>query len=267
MISLSRSQVVWACTIGPVDAGIVAALEEAYEKKTGVKVTHIAAGTSEALKIARSGGVDLVMVHARVLEEQFVAEGYGLKRYDLMYNDFVIVGPASDPAGIGGINSAVEALRRIASHNALFISRGDRSGTHVKEEELWQAAGIKPAGDWYKVYDKGSAGNRGTLLYTNSQRAYTIIDRATYITCRSEIELALLVEKDKLLLNFITVIPVDFNKLPVNYDGANSFVQWLVSSEGQRVIRDFGRERYRESLFFPNSPDGKLLSAEQDFGH
>jgi len=254
-------QVLWASTIGPIDAGIVAALEKAYQEKTGVIVRHVGAGTGAALNIGKSGAVDLVQVHAKALEEQFVAEGYGTERIDFMYNDFVIVGPPDDPAGIKGETSATKALQKIADAKVLFISRGDNSGTHVKEMEVWEAAGIKPSGDWYKIYEKGSLGNVPTLLYTDEQKAYTLIDRATVITNKEQIKnIEVLVENDEILLNYITLIPVNPEKFPnINAEGARKFVEWLVSEEGQRIVKEFGVDQYGEPLFFPNSPAGKNL--------
>lgn len=255
-----KQQVIWASTIGPIDAGIVAALEDAYEKKTGVRVRHVGAGTGEALKIGQTGSVDLVLTHAKALEEKFVADGYGTQRYDFMFNDFVIMGPAEDPAGIKGEKSALAAMKKIADKKVQFISRGDNSGTNVKEKELWEAAGIKPQGDWYRIYEKGAQGNVPTLLYTDEQKAYTVMDRATYITTKDKIKLAVLVEKDELLLNYITLIPVNPQKLKgINSEGANAFVQWLVSEEAQRLVKEFGKDKYGEPLFFPNSPAGKKV--------
>ena len=254
-------QVLLASTIGPIDAGIVAALEKAYQEKTGVIVRHVGAGTGAALNIGKSGAVDLVQVHAKALEEQFVAEGYGTERIDFMYNDFVIVGPPDDPAGIKGETSATKALQKIADAKALFINRGDQSGTHVKEMEVWEAAGIKPSGDWYRIYEKGSLGNVPTLLYTDEQKAYTLIDRATVITNKEQIKnIEVLVENDEILLNYITLIPVNPEKFPnINAEGARKFGEWLVSEEGQKIVKEFGVDQYGEPLFFPNSPAGKNL--------
>ena len=203
------------------------------------------------------GTVDLVMVHAKSLEEKFVAEGFGTERVDLMYNDFVIVGPAGDPAGIKGMQHAPQALKRLAEKGALFISRGDRSGTHVAEMELWEKAGIKPAGSWYVVYEKGGQGNGPTLRYTDEKGAYTVIDRATFLTLQKEIKLVVLVEKCPDLLNYISLIPVSPKKFPtVNYEDTMLFVRWLTSPEkGQLLIRDFGKEKYGSPLFFPNSKE------------
>lgn len=248
-------------TIGPVDAGIVGALEEAFEKDTGIRVRHIGSGTGAALELAKNGSIDLVLVHAKSLEEKFVQDGFGTERIPLMYNDFVIMGPADDPAGIRGMKTATAALKRIAETGSLFISRGDKSGTHVAEMELWGKAGLKPAGAWYVVYEKGSAGNGPTLRYTNERKAYTVIDRATQMTLQKEIQLAILVENDEDLLNFISLIPVSKQKFPrVNYDIALTFVKWLTDpGKGQKIISDFGKEKYGAPLFFANSREWQAL--------
>jgi tungstate transport system substrate-binding protein len=244
-------------TIGPIDAGIVDVLENGFEKETGIRVRHVGAGTGAALDIAKQGTVDLVMVHAKSLEEKFVAEGFGTERIDLMYNDFVIMGPPSDPAGIKGIQHAPQALKRISEKGALFISRGDRSGTHVAEMELWTKAGVKPAGPWYVVYEKGSQGNGPTLRYTDEKAAYTVMDRATFLTLQKEIRLVVLVEKCPDLTNYISLIPASPKKFSrVNYKDTTLFVRWLTSPEkGQLLIRDFGKEKYGSPLFFPNSKE------------
>lgn len=249
--------VLMASTIGPIDAGIVSALEDGFEKETGINVRHVGAGTGEALKISQKGSIDLVMVHARSLEEKFVAAGYGTERIPLMYNDFVIVGPAGDPAGIRGMKSATAALKMIAEKSAPFISRGDKSGTHVAEMELWTKAGLKPAGAWYKVYEKGSEGNVPTLRFTSNSGAYTIIDRATYLSIQKEIKLGVLVEGDEALLNRISLIPVSQKKFPdVNSQDTSAFVAWLTAPDkGQKIIAGFGVERFGGPLFFPDSRD------------
>jgi len=244
-----------ASTIGPIDAGIITVLEDRFEKETGIRVRHVGAGTGEALKIAEQGSVDLVMVHAKSLEEKFVAAGSGTERIPLMYNDFVIVGPASDPAGIRGMKSATAALRQIATKGSIFISRGDKSGTHVAELELWGKAGLKPAGAWYMVYEKGSEGNAATLKFTDLRQAYTVIDRATYLSLKGAVKLDVLVEGDELLLNRISLIPVNPKKFTrTNHADAVTFVQWLTAPEkGQQIIAEFGKEQYGSPLFFPDS--------------
>lgn len=261
----AKDFVLMASTIGPIDAGIVAALEDQFEKDSGIRVRHVGVGTGAALKIAEQGTVDLVMVHAKSLEEKFIADGYGTGRIPVMYNDFVIVGPASDPAGIKGLTSATEALQKIAEKGAPFVSRGDKSGTHVAEMDLWKKAGIAPAGSWYEVYAKGSEGNAPTLNYADQKGAYTFMDRATYLSLQKSIKLAVLVEKDEALLNFISVIPVNPKKFPkANYQDAMKFVQWLTSPEkGQKLILEFGIDTYGSPLFFPNSPEWQALQAKQ----
>jgi tungstate transport system substrate-binding protein len=242
-------------TIGPIDAGIVGALEDQFEKDTGIRVRHVGAGTGAALDTARKCNIDLVLVHAKSLEEKFIADGFGTERIPLMYNDFVIVGPAADPAGIKGIKTATEALKKIMDSGSLFISRGDKSGTHVAEMELWGKAGIKPAGSWYSIYEKGSEGNVPTLKYTDQKDAYTVIDRATYLSIKDKIKLAVLVEGDDAMLNFISLIPVNAAKCPkVNAKDTKTFVKWLTSpKKGQLIIRDFGKDKYGSPLFFANS--------------
>jgi len=257
--SAEKGFILLASTIGPIDAGIVAALEEGFEKETGIRVRHVGAGTGEALKMAEKGQIDLVMVHARSLEEKFVAAGFGTERIPFMYNDFVIVGPSNDPAGIRGMKSATAALGKIAEKAALFVTRGDKSGTHVAELELWGKAGMKPGGSWYKTYDKGSEGNVPTLRYSSAVAAYTLIDRATYLSIRKQVALDILVEGDELLLNRISLIPVSSQKFPdVNHSDVQQFVRWLSAPDkGQKIVAEFGRERFGAALFFPDSKEWK----------
>jgi tungstate transport system substrate-binding protein len=244
-----------ASTIGPIDSGIVSVLEDHFEKDAGIRVRHVGAGTGATLAIAKKGAIDLVMVHAKSLEEKFVAEGYGTERIDLMYNDFVIVGPPADPAGIKGMKKAGEALKTIADKKAPFLTRGDKSGTHVAELLIWEKAGVKPAGNWYTVYEKGSEGNVPTLREADKRGVYTFIDRATFLGLQKDIKLVILVEKDEALLNFITLIPVNPKKFPrVNAKAAMTYVNWLTDpARGQLIIRDFGKDKYGSPLFFPNS--------------
>ncbi|MDD2734048.1 MAG: substrate-binding domain-containing protein [Desulfuromonadaceae bacterium] len=246
-----------ASTIGPIDAGIVTTLEDAFEKESGVRVRHVGAGTGAALKISEKGSIDLVMVHAKSLEEKFVAAGFGTERIPLMYNDFVIVGPSSDPAGVRGMKSATAALSKIAEKQGTFISRGDKSGTHVAESELWTKAGLKPSGAWYKVYEKGNEGNVATLRFANNSGAYTFIDRATYLSIKKELKLEILVEGDEALLNRISLIPVSQKKYPkVNSLDSAAFVTWLTNpSKGQKIIAEFGIDRFGAQMFFPDSKE------------
>jgi len=255
-----RNRIMLVSTIGPIDTGILARLEDAFTNETGIYVDHQGAGTGEALKMAETGKFDLVLVHARALEEKFIADGFGTKRYPLMYNDFVILGPAPDPAGIRSMTDAGAALRKIADSKALFVSRGDKSGTHVKELEIWQKSGIDPHGDWYCRFEQGAKGNGPTLAYANEKQAYTIMDRASYVTMKSKISLQIMVERDESRSNFISLIPVNPARFPrVHYREAMEFINWLQSREAQIIIRDFGKNKYGEPLFFPNSPEGKKL--------
>ena len=247
--------VLMASTIGPIEAGLVPVLEDAFERETGIRVRHVGAGTGEALKLAEKGSFDLVLVHARALEEKFVADGLGTERIPLMYNDFVVVGPPADPAGVKATKGVAAALQAIAKGSARFVSRGDRSGTHVAEMGLWDRAGVKPAGPWYVTYEKGAEGNAATLRYADREGAYTVIDRATWLSLRSELKLAILLENDEALLNHISLVPVSPTRFPrVNHAGALAFVGWLTDpARGQKIIEAFGKDRYGAPLFFPDS--------------
>ncbi len=252
-----------ASTIGPVDSGVVDALENRFEKDTGIRVRHVGAGTGATLKIASKGNIDLVMVHAKSLEEKFVSEGFGTQRIDLMYNDFVIVGPPADPAGIKGMGKAADALKKIADKKAPFLSRGDKSGTNVAELVIWEKTGLKPSGDWYIVYKKGPEGNVSTLREADKLGVYTFIDRASFLGIQKEIKLVVLVEKDDALINYITLIPVNPKKFPrVNEKASMVYVNWLTDPDkGQLIIRDFGKDKFGSPLFFPNSKQWRQHNA------
>jgi len=246
-------------TIGPVDAGIIPLLADNYKAKTGTEFVIEKAGTGATLEKAKTGNFDLVVVHARALEDRFIAEGYGQNRRDFMYNDFVILGPEGDPAGIKGMKSAAEALKKIAKAKAPFISRGDMSGTHVAEMKVWRAAGISPDAEmdeWYTVFSLGKLGNGPTTIFADKRGAYTLMDRATYLTRRSGIKIVPLVEGDPILLNLIAAIEVSPKRFPkVNNAEAVKFVDWLCGDEAQTIIKDFKVSEYGEPLFFPNSDE------------
>ena len=201
----------------------------------------------------------MVVVHARALEDKFIAEGYGQNRRDIMYNDFVILGPKDDPAGIKGMKSAAEAFKKIAASDVEFVSRGDMSGTHVAEMNVWKAAGITPDGEkdaWYTVFSLGKLGNGHTTEFTNRRGAYTLMDRATYLTKKNKIDIVPLVEGDPILLNFIAAIEVSPKRFPnVNNKDVVAFVDWLCGDEAQTIIKDFKVDQYGEPLFFPNSDE------------
>ena len=199
----------------------------------------------------------MVVVHARALEDQFIKEGFGQNRMDVMYNDFVILGPKSDPAGIKGMKSAAEAFKTIAAKKVPFISRGDMSGTHVSEMIVWKAAGLTPDGDrdeWYTVFSLGKLGNGPTTDFTDKRNAYTIMDRATYLTKKKGLKIIPLVEGDPILLNLIAAIEVSPKRFPkVNNTDVVKFVKWLCDDKAQMIIKDFKVKEFGQPLFFPNS--------------
>ena len=248
-----------ASTIGPVESGIVAALAQAFTRRTGVAIEYTGAGTGQAMRMAETGEFDLVLAHAPVLEEEFVAAGMGTDRFAVMYNDFVVVGPEADPAGIRGARNAAAAFARIARAQAQFVTRGDGSGTHIKELEVWRKAGLEcPQGAWYLVFKDGAKGSAATLAYSDKERAYTMADRATYMALKPELSLRVMAEKDEILLNHMTMIPVNPGRFPqVWHAEAMHFVQWLQGDEARGIIRGFGREEYGEPLFFPTPVEGQ----------
>jgi tungstate transport system substrate-binding protein len=239
-----------ASTTSTLDSGLFDVLIPPFEKKFACKVKVIAVGTGQAMRLARDGNADVLLVHDREAEEAFVAEGFGLERLDVMHNDFVVVGPGNDPAGARGLPAA-EALRRIASAGAFFASRGDESGTHKKELKLWQAAGIRPSGTWYL---ESGTGMEATLRIASEKGAYCLVDRATWLAHRRETGgLAVVSEGDERLFNPYSVIVVSPAKFPwLNTSLARSFAAFIRSPEGQAIIRDFGRERFGAPLFFPD---------------
>ena len=244
-------------TIGPVDAGIIPLLAETYKAETGTDFVIEKAGTGATLNKAKTGNFDMVVVHARALEDQFIKDGFGQNRKDIMYNDFVILGPKEDPAGIKGMKSAAEAFKTIAAKGVPFISRGDMSGTHVSEMNVWKAAGITPDGEkdeWYTVFSLGKLGNGATTDFTDKRNAYTIMDRATYLTKKKGLKIVPLVEGDPILLNLIAAIEVSPKRFPnVNNADVVKFVNWLCEDKAQMIIKDFKVKQYGEPLFFPNS--------------
>lgn len=246
-------------TIGPVDAGIIPLLTETYKAKNGTEFVIEKAGTGATLNKAKTGNFDMVVVHARALEDQFIAEGYGQNRRDFMYNDFVVLGPKDDPAGVKNAKTAVEAFKIIADKKAPFISRGDMSGTHVAEMNVWKAAGIKPDAEkdeWYTVFSLGKLGNGPTTIFTDKRKAYTIMDRATFLKQQKNVKIVPLFEGDKILLNLIAAIEVSPKRFPnVNNADVKKFVDWLCSDEAQLIIKDFEVKKYGQPLFFPNSDE------------
>jgi tungstate transport system substrate-binding protein len=239
-----------ATTTSTDDSGLLDAILPVFEEEFNVTVDVIAVGTGQALELGRNGDVDVVLVHDRAREDAFVAEGHGVARFDVMYNDFIIVGPEADPAGIADSATAVEAFTTIAGAEAPFISRGDDSGTHGREKSIWALAEIEPAGDWYQSTGQGMG---EVLTIANEQQAYTLADRGTYLSRLGEnFELVILVEGDDSLLNPYGVIPVNPEKNDsINGPLAEQFVNWLTSVETQELIAGFTING--EPLFFPDS--------------
>jgi tungstate transport system substrate-binding protein len=241
-----------ASTTSTEQSGLFRHLLPIFEAKTGIRVRVIALGTGQALDMGRRGDADVVFVHAKALEEKFVAEGYGVRRLQVMYNDFILVGPQSDPAKIRGTKDIAAALKGIVASRAPFASRGDHSGTHFAELELWEAAGVDLAaqkGPWYR--DTGS-GMGPTLNTAAGMNAYTLTDRATWLAFRNRGELVVLVEGDRRLFNQYGVILVNpARHAHVKKDMAQAFIDWLVSPEGQQAIG--GYRIGGEQLFFPNA--------------
>jgi tungstate transport system substrate-binding protein len=243
-----------ASTTSTEQSGLFKHLLPIFEKKTGIQVRVVALGTGQALDMGRRGDADVVFVHARPLEEKFVAEGYGVRRHEVMYNDFVLIGPRSDPAGVAGGKDAVQSFRTIFRKKAAFVSRGDRSGTHFAELELWKAAGIdidREKGSWYREIGQGMG---PALNMASSSEAYVLSDRGTWLAFKNRGDLAILTEGDQRLFNQYGVMLVNPAKhASVKARDGQAFVDWLVSAEGQKTIGDYkvGGER----LFFPNASD------------
>ena len=241
-----------ASTTSTENSGLFKHILPIFEKKTGIQVRVVAQGTGQALDTARRGDADVVFVHAKAQEEKFVAEGHGVKRFEVMYNDFVIVGPKSDPARVHGMNDSVAALKKIAATKAPFASRGDRSGTHVAELKLWQAAGLDPAKDRPSWYRETGSGMGATLNTAAGMEAYALTDRGTWLSFKNRGPLEIAVEGDKRLFNQYGVMLVNPAKHPhVKKEMGQAFIDWLLSTEGQSAIGDY--KINGQQLFFPNA--------------
>ena len=236
-----------ATTTSTENSGLLAVLIPPFEKANHCKVDVIAVGTGKAIKIAEQGNVDVILVHARKLEDRFVAQGYGVNRRDVMYNDFVILGPPSDPAHIANDSNAADAFGKIAAARVRFVSRGDESGTHQKEKALWQAAGIVPKGSWYISAGQGMG---AVINMATEMQAYTLSDRGTYIAYEGKSDLKVLVQGDKRLFNPYGVIAVNPQRFPkTKYDLAMAFISYLTNpAEGQKIIKDY--RKHGQELFF-----------------
>jgi tungstate transport system substrate-binding protein len=252
--SAQDKSIIVSSTTSTQDSGLFGHILPIFKAKTGITVKVVSQGTGQALDTGRRGDADVVFVHAKAQEEKFVADGHGVKRYPVMYNDFVIVGPKSDPAGIKGTKDVAAALKKIKDKGAAFISRGDRSGTHSAELRLWKVAGIdieKDKGPWYKAIGQGMG---ATLNTASASNAYTLTDRATWIAFKNKRDLVIEVEGDKRLFNQYGIMLVNPAKHPhVKKDLGQQFIDWIVSPEGQKAIADY--KRNGQPLFFPNATE------------
>jgi tungstate transport system substrate-binding protein len=244
--------IVVASTTSTEQSGLFGHLLPIFQKKTGIQVRVVALGTGQALDLARRGDADVVFVHARSAEEKFLAEGNGVRRFDVMYNDFVLIGPKADPAKVAGGKDILEGLKKIKAASAPFVSRGDKSGTHIAELDLWKRAGIDIANDkgpWYRDTGQGMGPALNTAAAMNG---YILADRGTWISFKNRGELAIAVEGDKRLFNQYGVMLVNPARHPnVKKDLGRAFVDWVISPEGQKTIAEY--KIGSEQLFFPNA--------------
>ena len=244
--------IILATTTSTQDSGLLDVLLPLFEKKTGYFVKTIAVGSGQAMAMGQKGEADVLLVHSPAAEKKFVAEGYGINRRIIMHNDFIIVGPPGDSAKIKGIKLASEAFKKIASAQALFLSRSDKSGTHVKEMDIWKAAGIKPEGE--KWYQQTGLGMGQTLNVAAEKKGYTLADRGTYLALKKNLGLDILVEGDAILLNIYHVVEVNPAKWSkVNAAGGKAFADFMVSKETQDIIKIFGVDKFGSPLFFPDA--------------
>lgn len=247
-----QEELILATTTSTYDSGLLDAILPDFEDRTDYKVSVLAVGTGQALALGAAGDADVLLVHARGREDQFIEDGNAPFRRDVMYNDFVIIGPADDPAGIKGMTSAADAFAQIAASQSPFVSRGDDSGTHIKELSIWEMVGIEPEGAWYESAGQGMG---AVITIANEQQAYTMSDRSTYLARLAEgLELDIIVEGDPPLLNPYGVLPINPELAEgINAEGALAFVDWITGKDAQALIGEYGIETYGKSLFFPNA--------------
>jgi tungstate transport system substrate-binding protein len=251
-VQAQEKTIILATTTSTQDSGLLDVLLPIFEKKTGYFVKTIAVGSGQAMTMGEKGEADVLLVHSPAAEEKFVAGGFGINRKLIMHNDYIIVGPSGDSAKIKGMKSASESFKKIASAKALFLSRGDNSGTNSKEKDIWKAAAINLEGE--KWYQQTGLGMGQTLNVTAEKKGYTLADRGTYLALKKNLGLDILVEGDVILLNIYHVIEVNPAKWSkVNVAGAKAFSDFMVSKETQEVIKTFGVEKFGSPLFFPDA--------------
>lgn len=259
-----KGEIILATTTSTQDTGLLDVLIPLFEQKTGYKVKTIAVGTGQALAMGERGDADVMLVHAPEAEMELVKKGAAINRMLVMHNDFVVVGPPEDPAGIRKAKSAAEAFKLIAQKQALFISRGDDSGTHKKELQIWKQAGVEnPEGKWYQSTGQGMG---ATLDIASEKGGYTLTDRGTYLAKKDDLRLKILVEGAKELLNIYHVMQTNPEYVEktnpnaarmINYEGAKAFVDFMVSEEAQKIIGEFGKDKFGQPLFFPDAGKGE----------
>jgi tungstate transport system substrate-binding protein len=248
----AEKNIILATTTSTADTGLLDVLIPDFQKKTGYMVKTIAVGSGQAMAMGQKGEADVLLVHSPDAEQKFMAEAYGINRKLVMHNDFVIVGPAADPAKIKGTKSTIEVFKKIASSASLFLSRGDNSGTDAKEKSIWKAGSIKYDGE--KWYQQTGLGMGQTLNVASEKKAYTLADRGTYLSLKKNLGLEVLAEGDTILLNVYHVIEVNPAKWPkVNAAGAKAFADYMVSKETQAIIKTYGVEKFGGPLFFPDA--------------
>lgn len=251
-----QKNIILATTTSTQDSGLLDILIPLFEKETGYFVKTIAVGSGQAMAMGQKGEADVLLVHSPDAEKKFIEEGFGVNRRLVMHNDFIIVGPASDPAKIKGVKSSSDALKKIAQTNSLFMSRGDNSGTNAKEKTLWKKAGIVPAGQ--KWFQETGLGMGQTLNVASEKKGYTLADRGTFLAIKKNLGLEILVEGDASLLNIYHVIEVNGAKWPkANTDGAKAFADFMIAKKTQSIIKTFGVDKFGSPLFFPDA--GKKL--------
>jgi tungstate transport system substrate-binding protein len=247
-----EKNIILATTTSTQDSGLLDVLIPVFEKKTGYFVKTIAVGSGQAMTMGQKGEADVLLVHSPAAEKKFVAEGYGINRRIVMHNDFIVVGPAADPAKIKGVKPTTAVFKKIASAGSLFLSRGDNSGTHAKEKTIWKACEINPDGQ--KWYQQTGLGMGQTLNVASEKDGYTLTDRGTYLSMKKNLQLNILAEGDAILLNVYHVIEVNPAKWPkVNVPGAKAFADFMVSKETQEIIKTFGVDKFGAPLFFPDA--------------
>jgi tungstate transport system substrate-binding protein len=245
----ASKNIILSTTTSTQESGLLDVLVPLFEKKSGYSVKTVSVGTGQALELAAKGEADVALVHAPSLEKKFVADGKLLNRRLVMYNDFIILGPANDPAQIKSTKSSIDAMKRIAASASRFVSRGDNSGTHNLEKSLWKQTGIEPKGAWYIESGQGMG---ETLGIANDRNGYTITDRATYLAYQKRVTLAVLLEGDKPLLNIYSVMEVNPANGPrINTVGGKAFADFIVAPKTQTVIKGYGLEKYGQPLFVP----------------